>query len=497
MRLSARRSPFRRSGVRGAVAAALAAAADAPSVVIPDGLSALPEPAARTVEVTLRVLTNAANKGVLWFGVAAVGSLLGKRPRRAAVRGLLSLGAASLTANVLIKPFVSRGRPGLERTALAPGLGSAPRTSSFPSGHSASAGAFVTGATLEYPPAALVVGPIAAAVGYSRVHVGVHFRSDVIAGLALGAGIALLGRLLWPVRRWGPAHTAPASAPALPTGAGLTVIVNDASGGSGDAAATIASALPDARVVRWDAETDLDELIGTQPVALGVAGGDGTVAAVAAVAHRWALPLAVFPAGTLNHFAKELALKKNADTLRALVAGSAGGVDLATIDGLPFLNNASMGGYPQMVLRRDRISHRVGKWPATAWALWRTVIHGAPLDVQINDERLRVWLVFIGNGQYTPRGLAPSWREDLAGRVLDVQYVRADRPLARTRAVVLSLLGVVQLSSVFGTIQTTKLVLRSHSGPQPIAHDGEVERDVEGLDVVFADRRLTVYRLPD
>ena len=199
----------------------------------------------------------------------------------------------------------------------------------------------------------------------------------------------------------------------------------------------------------------------------------------------------------MNHFAKELALTKDADTLRALATGSAGGVDLATIDGLPFLNNASMGGYPQMVLRRDRISHRVGKWPATAWALWRTVIHGLPLDVQINDERLPVWLVFIGNGQYTPRGLAPSWREDLAGRVLDVQYVRADRPLARTRAVVLSLLGVVQLSSVFGTIQTTKLVLRSHSGPQPIAHDGEVERDVEGLDVVFADRRLTVYRLPD
>ena len=123
MHLSARRSPFRRSGVRGAVAAAVAAAADAPSVVIPDGLSALPEPAARTVDVALRVLTNAANKGVLWFGVAAVGSLLGKRPRRAAVRGLLSLGAASLTANVLIKPFVSRGRPGLERTALARRLG--------------------------------------------------------------------------------------------------------------------------------------------------------------------------------------------------------------------------------------------------------------------------------------------------------------------------------------------------------------------------------------
>ncbi len=488
-------SAFRRSGLRGLLSSAIDAAAVAPNAVrIPDAVTALPPPAARTVDVALRLLTNAANKGVLWFGVAAVGSLLGQRPRRAAVRGLLTMGAASLTANVLVKPFVRRTRPGLGRTVLAPRLSRTPRTSSFPSGHAASAAAFVAGATLEFPPAAIVVGPIAAAVGYSRVHVGVHHRSDVIAGLALGAGLAILGRVLWPVRSWGPARTAEATAPALPTGRGLTVIVNDASGSSDGSADSITAALPDARVLRWDPETDLEALIAGDPIALGVAGGDGTVASVAQVAHRRGLPLAVFPAGTLNHFAKALALKKDKDTVRAVGAGTAGGVDLATIEGKAFLNTASIGGYPEMVRRRDRLAHRVGKWPATAYGLWRTLRHGSPLDVEINGDRLPVWVVFIGNGRYTPRGLAPSWREDLADSVLDVQYVRADRRLARTRAVLLSLLGLVQLSSVFGTVEAEKLVIHSHSGPQPIAHDGELEHDVEDVEVLLAPRRLTVYR---
>ncbi len=483
--------------MRGLFDAAVDAAAVAPNAVqIADVVTDLPAPAARAVDVGLRLLTNAANKGVLWYGVAAVGSLLGRRPRRAAVRGLLSMGAASLTANVLMKPFVRRTRPGLERTVLVRRISRAPRTSSFPSGHSASAAAFVTGATLEFPPAALVLAPIGAAVGYSRVHVGVHFRSDVIAGLAVGVGLAILGRVLWPVRSWGPAHTAEATAPALPTGRGLAVIVNDASGSSDGSAESIIAALPDARILRWDPETDLEALIDGDPIALGVAGGDGTVAAVAAVAHRRGLPLAVFPAGTLNHFAKALALKKDKDTVRAVVAGTAGGVDVATIEGKAFLNTASIGGYPEMVRRRDRMSHRVGKWPATAYGLWRTLRHGSPLDVEINGERLPVWVVFIGNGRYIPRGLAPSWREDLAGSVLDVQYVRADRRLARSRAVLLSLLGVVQLSSVFGTVEAEKLLIRSHSGPQPIAHDGEIEHDVEDIEVLLAERRLTVYRLP-
>ena len=49
-----------------------------------------------------------------------------------------------------------------------------------------------------------------------------------------------------------------------------------------------------------------------------------------------------------------------------------------------------------------------------AYALLRTLRHEKPLDLLINGHRIPVWVVFIGNGRYTPRGLAPSWREHLA-----------------------------------------------------------------------------------
>jgi diacylglycerol kinase family enzyme len=369
-----------------------------------------------------------------------------------------------------------------------------PWTSSFPSGHAASAAAFAAGATMEFPAAGAVLVPLAAAVCYSRVHVGVHHRSDVWAGAALGVTLAVIGRSLWPVKPWGPALMAAGEAPALPGGKGLTVIVNKASGSSNGSAASIGAALPQARVIEWDPSTDLASLIDHDVQALGVAGGDGTVASVAQIADEKGLPLAVFPAGTLNHFAKALGLDTDAHTVAAVEAGVAGKVDIGFIDGVGFLNTASIGGYPEMVRRRDRYSHKVGKWPATAYAILRTLRHEKPLDLVVNGERMPVWVVFIGNGRHIPRGLAPSWREQLAGGVLDVQYLRADRRLSRTRAIIYSLLGIVERSHVYGSLESAKVSIRSLSGPKATAHDGEISEPTDTVELAISDRRLTVYR---
>jgi len=330
-------------------------------------------PVPRPIDHALRYLSMSANHGRLWMGVAAGLALTGKRGRRAAIRGLVTLGASSFVSNVVVKPVVGRRRPDIERTSFGRRVDKAPWTSSFPSGHAASAAAFATGASMELPAASALLVPLAAAVAYSRVHVGVHHRSDVWAGAAIGVGMAVLGKGMWPVKPWGPALTAAGDAPALLGGAGLTVVVNNRSGSSDGAAGSIGTALPDAKVVEWDTSADLAGLIGDGVIALGVAGGDGTVASVAQVAHHRRLPLAVFPTGTLNHFAKALGLDKDADTVAAVESGTAGMVDLATIDGTAFLNTASIGGYPEMVSRRDRYSHRMGKWPATAYALLRTL----------------------------------------------------------------------------------------------------------------------------
>ena len=136
-------------------------------------------------------LSTFANKGVLWFSIAALLCLTGHR--RAAVRGSLSLLAASATANLVVKRMLGGPRPPLETVRHARRLADHPASPSFPSGHSASAFAFATGVTLELPWMGFVLYPLAAAVAATRLLVGAHWASDVVGGATLGSVVAVAG----------------------------------------------------------------------------------------------------------------------------------------------------------------------------------------------------------------------------------------------------------------------------------------------------------------
>jgi undecaprenyl-diphosphatase len=447
----------------------------------------------RRAEPALRYLTLSANHGKLWFTVAGVLACGGNRYRRAGLRGVGSLAGASFLSNAVLKPMFDRRRPEAD-PLLPPALRRMPWTSSFPSGHSASAAAFAVGAALERPRTLIVLAPLATAVAYSRVYLGVHHRSDVVAGVAVGAAVAYAGHYLWPAPPGGAARTAPGTAPALPDGDGLTVVTNRRSGSSHGAEDAIREALPLARIVQWDPDTPLAEQVASDARALAVAGGDGTVATVAQLAIDRDLPLAVFPSGTLNHFAKALDLEAFADTAAAVVSGSAGTVDVGRVNGKIFLNTAGLGGYPEMVRLRERLEHRIGKWPAAAYAMYRTFKGTKPIRLDINGEEHPVWAIFVGNGTYRPRGLNPATRSDLADGVLDLQYLRADKRLGRTTAVIASLFGTVAQTRVLGSVQSDRIEVRSLSGPIRSAHDGEVEDPVDNIVIQVEPRALTVYR---
>src|SRR4051794_11137585 len=174
-------------------------------------------------------LTRAADHGVLWMGIAAGLALSGRSGRRAAARGMVSLGMSSAVVNGPAKWVFRRGRPDLELVPVLRQLRHQPKTSSFPSGHSASAAAFATGVTLQWPAVGIPVAALATAVAYSRVHTGVPYPSDVVVGAAMGAGTAVLVRRIWPVAPEQPA-TARASrgrAPGVSDGDGMVVVVNN------------------------------------------------------------------------------------------------------------------------------------------------------------------------------------------------------------------------------------------------------------------------------
>ncbi|MET9254065.1 phosphatase PAP2 family protein [Streptomyces sp. NPDC003717] len=145
-----------------------------------------------TLDRALRRLSHAADHSKVSLTVAALLALGGDRPRRAALAGTGAVAIASASANLLGKRLVRRARPDREAARVSVDrYVPMPASASFPSGHTASAVAFATAVGVVLPALAVPLGALAAAVGYSRVHTGVHYPGDVAAGAVLGlAGAA-------------------------------------------------------------------------------------------------------------------------------------------------------------------------------------------------------------------------------------------------------------------------------------------------------------------
>ncbi|ANN21884.1 glycerophosphatase [Amycolatopsis orientalis] len=455
-------------------------------------------------------LSKSADKSKLWWCVAVLLATKKGPTRRGALRGVAAIAGASAAANLVGKPLFPRRRPAAEEVPMHRRLIRRPTSSSFPSGHSASAAAFVTAVAMESPKTGAALVPLAAAVAYSRIHTGVHWPSDVGVGIGIGIGAGLLTRHWWPLNPDVPGRTAhTAEAPEMRDGEDMLVLVNPHSGIDGrDPTEDVRFAWPKATVLYPDPKQDLraqlcDEIAARDNTvrALGVAGGDGTVAAVAAVAADHDLPLALIPAGTLNHFARDVGMRSMPDADAATEAGNAVGVDLGEVeindddDHRYFVNTASLGGYPEMVRIRERLQKRHPKWPSAAIALARTLRRAKPLEVTLNGKEASIWLLFVGNGTYAPKGFAPSHRPALDTGLLDVRYLRADLPYSRARFILATLTNSLNASHVYQELDVPELHVRLLNGNRRVATDGEV--GPLGKDFRFRSRpsALTIYRL--
>jgi len=310
-------------------------------------------------------------------------------------------------------------------------------------------------------------------------------RRRTFVAFAAASGVAALGwwlrtRILPPrppdASLPHPRRIPDADARPSPDGAGVRIAVNPSSGPawSPDITPQLRKGLPGAEIIELDEGDELAQILcGDDLVALGAAGGDGTLSAAAALASDQGLPLVAVPAGTLNHLARDLGLDSVDDAIAAVRAGTVARMDLGTVEDRIFVNTLSFGGYSAVVDTRERLEARIGKWPALLAALVIELPRMEPLDLEIDGERAKVWLGWIGNGKYSPAGLGPSWRDRLDDGVLDVRLLRGGHRYARTRFARHVLLGTLRHCRDYEERTATRLRMRSLDGPLRLAADGE------------------------
>ena len=139
----------------------------------------------------MRTASRVADHSTLWVGTAAaLAAFSGRAGRRAALTGLAAVAATSIVVNQPMKLAGSRRRPDRRAMRVPDSRWVAmPSSTSFPSGHAASAAAFAVAVGDVLPRLRLPLRVAAAAVAFSRVYTGVHFPGDVVVGAVTGAVI--------------------------------------------------------------------------------------------------------------------------------------------------------------------------------------------------------------------------------------------------------------------------------------------------------------------
>jgi diacylglycerol kinase family enzyme len=164
--------------------------------------------------------------------------------------------------------------------------------------------------------------------------------------------------------------------------------------------------------------------------AIVAAGGDGTVSAVAAGLVGSDVPLGVIPLGTLNHFSKDIGIKDLTDAMIAIASGATRRIDVGEVNGRVFINNSSIGLYPEIVVHRDHEREHYGrsKWPAMMRAAWHTLLRFPLLHVAIalagSVFSARTPFVWVGNNEYALGVRELGSRVRLDGGQLSVYTLR-------------------------------------------------------------------------
>lgn len=236
---------------------------------------------------------------------------------------------------------------------------------------------------------------------------------------------------------------------------------------------------------------------------LVAAGGDGTVNAVASALINQPTALGVIPAGTLNHFARDLHIPLDpVEAARTLLTGEIVAVDAAEVNGHVFLNNSVLGLFPNYRSTKEAWERRgfgqtalrrlIAMLAGVLRVFWRLPHLRLSIETEEGIRKLRTPFVLIGNNEHRMQGLAVGQRASLSDGYL---WVYAMRPCSRwglLRMLTGLVLGRTPRSSVFQVFRASRLSIDAKPRRIGVGVDGEMVRMVAPLKYRSLPRALRV-----
>jgi diacylglycerol kinase family enzyme len=212
-------------------------------------------------------------------------------------------------------------------------------------------------------------------------------------------------------------------------------------------------------------------------------GGDGTLSCAAGHLAGTGRPLGILPLGTLNHLARDAGIPAGLEEAAAIIAaGHVREIDLAEVNGRVFVNNSSVGLYPDMVRLREAEQERKGRSK-------RLAMLSASLTILRHFRRHRLWisaegleapihtpLLFVGNNRYEVNLFALGKRETLDAGELCLYAIRARSRAGLVWAGIRGIFGKLDQQRDFVTAYVAEAEVSSGRDSLTVSADGETVR---------------------
>jgi YegS/Rv2252/BmrU family lipid kinase len=255
-------------------------------------------------------------------------------------------------------------------------------------------------------------------------------------------------------------------------------------------------------VIRLTREIDCAQTI-RERMARGVrlfvaAGGDGTINNIVQPLVNSEGVLAVIPVGTYNHFARDLDLPLDwRKALEIAISGATRQIDAARVNERFFVNNLSIGLYPELVARREERGRDYPRWKARLYAAWVTLRQYPHVTLAIESEHhqelVRTHVFMVSNNSYDLSSIGvEASRDTLEGGRLSVYWLPKLSRLKLTKFIARYLAGRVRETPGFRSFRTKLMKVQSAKQAIRIGIDGEVFRMTMPLTITIVPQSLLV-----